>query len=267
MFVLLAGEVPHPNTAAKSGRQRQASEEARSWRGRWRGSRCWASWTTRSAASGSRSHCANAVPWCTCTSSAGDLAEWIGSCPSNAIDVAVVDLDAGHGAGIEIALALREHRPRSWPWIALGHRDDPVQRAAVRVGRAASLLLNLNKPEVLATAVADALRAICRNSTRERQLSYGRQMFSLHDDEVACVRGILDQKTNGAIARALGRTIGHVTRTMSSLQEKLGVTRREGVAARIAAMSEGEAETDTPSAAINRSMWTDRAIDRHAVIK
>jgi len=100
-----------------------------------------------------------------CTSSAGDLAGWIGGCPSDAIDVAVLDLDALHGAGIEIALAVREHRPRSWPWIALGHSDDPVQRAAFRIGRAAPLLLDLNTPEALATAVADALSAICRSAT------------------------------------------------------------------------------------------------------
>ena len=50
---------------SESGRQRQASEEARSWRRRWRGSQCWASRTTPSAASGSRRHCASAVPSCT----------------------------------------------------------------------------------------------------------------------------------------------------------------------------------------------------------
>jgi len=67
-----------------------------------------------------------------CTSSAGDLAGWIGGCPSDAIDVAVLDLDALHGAGIEIALAVREHRPRSWPWIALGHSDTATTQCSAR---------------------------------------------------------------------------------------------------------------------------------------
>jgi DNA-binding NarL/FixJ family response regulator len=202
-----------------------------------------------------------------CGSSTGELDDWTGRSPLHAIDVAVVDLDARCGRGVEIALALREHRPRDWPWIALAHGDDAVQRAAVRVGRAASLLMDVDAPEVLTIAIADALRAPCSSTARARQLAYARQMFSLNDDEVACVAGVLDQKTNAAIARALGCSVSHIARTMSDVQEKLGVTRREGIAARIAAMSELVEESATPPAAISRSLWTDRSIDRYAAIK
>lgn len=184
------------------------------------------------------------------SSSTAELASWLEPRRERAIDGALVDLASRNAAGIEVALGLRSGRDDDWPWIAVAPRADAVQRAAVRHGGAAGLLVGVEDLDVVAAAVLDVVtraratgaarvgrKAGTRGPEVDHAIRWAHQMFGLDDDELACVRGIFCEHTNARIARSIGKGIGPVSRAISRLQEKLDVTTRGGVAARILAGS------------------------------
>ena len=163
-------------------------------------------------------------------------AQALAAADRHAIDLAILELRFGDGSGIDVCRHLRASRLNTQVIILTGAVDEMTAFSALRAGAAGILFKSVG-----VTGLVRAIEAVCCGQvifdhrvfqpliTHFCGLSiqtYGKARAELSDQERQVMSLVADGKTNKEIAVALGLTNKTVKNRLSSLYEKLQVTRR-----------------------------------------
>ncbi len=166
---------------------------------------------------------------------AGSVAEAVRRAELVRPEVILVDLQLPDGTGIDIIATLREKVPDARPIVLTSFDDDDALAQALNAGAKAYLLKTVRGAEI-----ADVVRAVASGRTLLDERTVTRRRAD-HDDPTADLtpseRKVLeligDGLSNKEIARRLHIELATVKNHVHNILEKLRVSRRGQVAARL----------------------------------
>lgn len=197
-------------------------------------------------------------PGITVVGEAGTVAEAIAEAHQCRPDIIVMDVRLPDGTGIEACREIRAENPEIRVVMLTSYADDEAVLAAIMAGASGYLL-----KQTRARALVEAIEVIAKGGSlldpvvadhalsRIRAIAAGeqspeeRQLASLTDQERRILPLIAEGKTNKEIASILFLSDKTVKNYVSSILEKLGLTRRAQAAA-FSARLKGMEETPTP---------------------